>query len=76
MARGRERNVQLFAAMFLSLGPDVLKLTGTAHDQGLLEARGLAAHRWSRLLDLEAQVQQGRAEPRRTAEEQAGAARR
>ena len=56
-ARAREHNVALFTRMFLSLGPDVTKLDGTRFDEQMLEARGHAASRWSRLLDLEAQVQ-------------------
>ena len=43
--------------MFLSLGPDVLKLDGTRHDAEMMEASGHAASRWARLLDLEAQLQ-------------------
>lgn len=43
--------------MFLSLCPDVLKLDGTRHDAEMMEARGHAASRWARLLDLEAQLQ-------------------
>lgn len=56
-ARAREQNVGIFTRMFLSLGPDVLKLDGTRHDAEMMEARGHAASRWARLLDLEAQLQ-------------------
>jgi hypothetical protein len=34
--------------MFLSLGPDCLKLAGSRHDAELAEAKGLAAARWER----------------------------
>ena len=50
------RNLETFERMFLWLGPDCLKLGGTAHDSELMEAKAVAAGRWSRLLDLEAQV--------------------
>ena len=60
-ARAREQNVTIFTRMFLSLGPDVLKLDGTRHDAEMMEARGHAASRWARLLDLEAQVQRDEA---------------
>ena len=56
-ARATRRNVEIFTAMFLGLGPDAMKLDGTAHDAELLEARSLAAWRWNQLLGLEAQVQ-------------------
>jgi hypothetical protein len=51
------RNVEVFERMFLSLGVDAIKAAGSSHDSELAEARALAADRWSRLLDLEAQVQ-------------------
>lgn len=54
IARSRQRNVEIFEAMFLSLGPDAMRLDGTAHDLELMEAKASAAARWSRLLDLEA----------------------
>lgn len=54
--RGRRQNVETFTNMFLSLGADVVKLAGTAHDAELIEARGLAAYRWEQLLGMEAQV--------------------
>jgi hypothetical protein len=54
--RARIANVQRFVAMFLSLGSDVVKIAGTAHDSELAEAKGLAAGRWYRQLDLEQQV--------------------
>jgi len=57
MASGRQGNVALFETMFLNLGFDCLKLATTGHDAELAEAKGLAAHRWGRMLDLEAQVQ-------------------
>ena len=47
-AAATQRNVELFEAMFLSLGPDCLKITGTAHDAELAEAKGRAAWRWNR----------------------------
>jgi hypothetical protein len=54
--RARISNVQRFAQMFLSLGSDVVKIGGTAHDSELAEAKGLAAGRWMRLHDWEAEV--------------------
>ena len=56
-ARARGQNVGIFTRMFMSLGPDVLKLDGTRHDAEMMEASGHAASRWARLLDLEAQLQ-------------------
>jgi hypothetical protein len=50
------RNVEVFTSMFLSLGVDVTRLDGTRFDGQLLEARGLAASRWNRLLQQEEQV--------------------
>ena len=44
------------AGLWLTLGPDVLKLDGTRHDAELMEARGLAMSRWGQLLNLEQQV--------------------
>jgi hypothetical protein len=54
--RARIANVQRFVAMFLSLGPDVVKIAGTSHDSELAEAKGLAAGRWHRQLEPEQQV--------------------
>jgi hypothetical protein len=55
--RARQRNVELFTAMFLSLGPDCIKIAnGTRHDGELAEARGLAAWRWNQLLGMEQQI--------------------
>jgi hypothetical protein len=51
MADGRARNVELSTKMFLSLGPDVMKIDGTRHDAELAEAKASAAHRWGQLLD-------------------------
>jgi hypothetical protein len=53
----RKKNIQVFVQMLLGLGPDCIKVAGSNHDAELAEARGLAANRWSALLDLEAQVQ-------------------
>jgi hypothetical protein len=52
----RKKNVEVFTKMWLVLGPDVTKLIGTGHDSELVEARGLAANRWGRLLDAEQQI--------------------
>ena len=60
-ARAREQNVRLFTELFLSLGADCMKLTGTRHDSEMLEARGHAASRWEGLLNLEAQVERDEA---------------
>jgi hypothetical protein len=64
--RARKQNIETFTKMWLTLGADVVKVAGTAHDSELAEAKGLAAWRWSRLLDMESQA---------VAEEQAIAAR-
>ena len=64
--QAHQTNVRLFAEMFLSLGPDCLKLGGNRHDGELLEAKAIAAARWEQLFNLEQQVQR---------EEQAVAAR-
>jgi hypothetical protein len=56
LARATRRNVELFTQMFLGLGADCLKITGTAHDAELAEARGLAAWRWNQLLGMEEQI--------------------
>jgi hypothetical protein len=56
MERGRARNVELLTKMWLTLGPDVLKLSGTAHDMELSEARGIAISKWEQLLSLEQQI--------------------
>jgi hypothetical protein len=55
--RARRQNVETFTRMFLGLGVDAIKAVGSSHDQELAEARALAADRWLKLLDLEAQVQ-------------------
>ena len=43
--------------MFLSLGADCIKVAGSRHDAELIEARGLAAHKWEQLLGMEQQIQ-------------------
>ena len=53
--RAYRSNVEIFTKLFLCLGADAMKLAGTRHDAELAEARGLAAARWSQLLDAEAQ---------------------
>lgn len=55
--QARKQNVAVFEAMWLSLGPDVLKLDGSRHDAELAEARGLAMNRWGALLGMEQQIQ-------------------
>src|SRR4029453_5046746 len=55
--RARISNVQRFTAMWLSLGQDCIRAAGSQHRPEIDEALGLATHRWSRLLDMEAQVQ-------------------
>jgi hypothetical protein len=55
--RGRVRNVQRLTQMWLSLGRDVLIAAGSQHRPEIDEALGLATHRWSRLLDMEQQVE-------------------
>lgn len=55
--RIRKENIEVFTKLFLSLGPDVIRVAGSSYDPQLAEARGLASHRWGRLLDLEAQIQ-------------------
>jgi hypothetical protein len=54
--RGRKQNVELFTKMWLTLGPDVMRLDGAADDPELAEAKGLAAHRWNVLLNQEEQI--------------------
>jgi hypothetical protein len=55
--RARKQNVELFTRMWLSLGPDCIKVAGTRHDAELAEAKGLAASRWNQLLGMEQQVE-------------------
>ena len=55
--RARVANVQRFVQMWLTLGQDCITAAGSGHRPEIDEALGLAAHRWSRLLDMEAQVQ-------------------
>jgi hypothetical protein len=50
-------NVNRFVELWLTLGPDVLKLEATRHDAELAEAKGLAATRWNGLLGMEGQIQ-------------------
>ena len=50
-------NLETFEALFLSLGPSVIKLEGNRHDSELLAAKSTAAGRWLRLQQLEAQVE-------------------
>ena len=50
-------NLAVFEALFLSLGPEVVKLDGSRHDGELLQAKASAAGRWMRLQQLEAQVE-------------------
>ena len=42
-------NLETFEALFLSLGPDVVKLDGSRHDSELMQAKATAAGRWMRL---------------------------
>lgn len=60
-ARVRQQNVELFTRMFLALGPDAMKLDGNTHDAEMMEAKALAAARWFRLLEAEAQAQRDEA---------------
>lgn len=55
----RKSNVELFVKMFLGLGVDAIKVAGSGYDAELAEARGLAGHRWSKLLDADAQTVRG-----------------
>lgn len=50
-------NLETFEALFLSLGPDVVKLEGNRHDAELMTAKAAAAGRWLRLQQIEAQVE-------------------
>lgn len=54
---GRKKNIEIFTQMWLTLGPDVLKLDGTRHDAELAEAKSLAMTRWSALTSMESQAQ-------------------
>ena len=53
----RKANVETFTRMWLTLGPDVLKLAGTMHDGEIAQAKGAAAARWNQLLGMEQQIQ-------------------
>jgi hypothetical protein len=55
--RIRKENIEVFTRMFISLGPDAIRVAGQSYDAQLAKARGLASLRWSRLLDMEAQAQ-------------------
>jgi hypothetical protein len=50
-------NLDTFEALFLSLGPDVIRLDGSRHDSEIMTAKAAAAGRWLRLQQLEAQVE-------------------
>lgn len=54
--RARKNNVETFTRMWLSLGADVIKAAGSSHQEEIAEALGIAASRWSQLLELEAQI--------------------
>jgi hypothetical protein len=55
--RAYRQNVNRFVEMFLSLGPDCIKIAeGTRFDEQLVEAKGLAANRWNLLLGMEQQI--------------------
>jgi hypothetical protein len=54
---GDRTNLETFEALFLSLGPDVVKLDGSRHDAELMTAKASDAGRWLRLQQLEAQVE-------------------
>jgi hypothetical protein len=54
--RARKQNIETFQRMWLTLGPDVVKVAGTGHDPELAEAKSFAAHRWNVLLNQEAQI--------------------
>lgn len=53
----RNANVETFTRMWLTLGPDVLKLAGTIHDGEIAQAKGSAAARWNGLVGMESQIQ-------------------
>jgi hypothetical protein len=53
----RKANVEVFTRMWLTLGPDVLKLAGTMHDGEIAQAKGIAAARWSGLIGMEQQAE-------------------
>jgi hypothetical protein len=55
--RARVANVQRFTQMWLTLGQDCITAAGSGHRPEIDEALGLATHRWSRLLDMEQQVE-------------------
>jgi hypothetical protein len=55
--RAYRQNVEVFTRMFLGLGTGCIVLAESSrHDQALAEAKSLAAHRWSQLLDMEQQI--------------------
>jgi hypothetical protein len=53
---GHQKNVAIFEKLWLSMGADVLKCSNQSHRAESDEGLALAAHRWNRLLDLEAQI--------------------
>jgi hypothetical protein len=53
----RKANVETFTRMWLTLGPDVLKLAGTMHDGEIAQAKGIAAARWGGLIGMEQQAE-------------------
>jgi hypothetical protein len=54
--QARQRNVQTFLRMWLSLGADCIKAVGNRHADEINEALGLAASRWEQLLAIEKQI--------------------
>lgn len=56
-ARARAGNVKTFERMWFTLGVDCIKAANSNHRSEFDEALSLASHRWSKLLDMEGQIQ-------------------
>lgn len=61
-------NLETFEALFLSLGPDVVKLDGSRHDAELMTAKASAAGRWLRIAAAGGAGRTRSRDPRRKAE--------
>jgi flagellar motility protein MotE (MotC chaperone) len=55
--RARVANIQRFTQMWLTLGQDCIPAAVSQHQAEVAEALGIATSRWSRLLDMEQQVE-------------------
>ena len=55
--RARANNVRTFERMWLCLGVDCIRAANSSHQSEIAEALGIATNRWSRLLEMESQIQ-------------------